>query len=254
MVEEDIVPSRLKNPINFKIFVVIIAAVIGFHSLVNFTENSGELIYAFSIIIPGIVAVFSFITAKKYSGTLVYFKAYVALGIGFLGIFLGEVTYLIYEQILELDPYPSIADVFFFLFYLMISIYLIFNIRFFAPKTQLWEKIIVGIIPVAITLVYLLLTISEELSFDFYYGMVFVIATSIALGLAVYAARIFKEGLLGTAWLILVIGILMLVGGDIWYYYIELFEGYSLDHIVNLFWYGGYLVILYALYKHKSSL
>ncbi len=136
----------------------------------------------------------------------------------------------------------------------MISIYLIFNIRFFAPKTQLWEKITVGIIPVAITLVYLSLTISEELSFDFYYGMVFVIATSIALGLAVYAARIFKEGLLGTAWLILVIGLLMLVGGDIWYYYIELFEGYSLEHIVNLFWYGGYLVILYALYKHKSSL
>ncbi|MCV0393054.1 MAG: hypothetical protein K5790_07170 [Nitrosopumilus sp.] len=171
-----------------------------------------------------------------------------------MGIFFGEITYLIYEQFLDLDPYPSIADVFFFLFYPMIIIYLIRNIKFFSPNTHIAKKISIGIIPVTITTIYLAITLSNELSFDFYYGMVFISATSLALGIAVYAASIFRGGILGTSWLILVIGILVIVGGDTWYYYIELFEGYTLSHPVNLFWYGGYILILYSLYKHKSSL
>lgn len=247
-------PENLKNPINFKIVALIIAGIIGFHILINFLEDSDWIVYAFSIGIPGAVSAFSFLTAKRYSGANVFSKAYVALGIGFIGIFLGEVTYLVYEQFLDLEPYPSIADVFFFLFYPMIMIYLILNIKFFSPITHIAKKISIGIIPVITTAIYFTLTLSNELNFDFYYGIIFISGSSMALGISVYAASIFKGGLLGTSWLILVIGILIIVGGDTWYYYIELFDGYALAHPVNLFWYGGYILILYSLYKHKTSI
>lgn len=254
MKDDDVVPEKLQNKINYKIIALIAAIVIIFHITVNMVEESDPLVYGFSMIIPLCLIIFSFITAKKYAGTLVYSKAYKMLGIAFIGIFLGEFTYFVYEQFLGIDPYPSIADVFFYLFYPMTSLYLIINIRFFSPN---WNKIgiltVIGI-PLIITLTYLFVTISDDLGFDFYYGVIFVASISVTLGLAIHTFRIFKGGLIGTAWLVLVFGIILLVTGDTWYYYIEVFESYSLESPVNLFWYGGYLLILYSLYKHKTSL
>ncbi|MFB5628815.1 MAG: histidine kinase [Nitrosarchaeum sp.] len=250
----EIVPEKLDNPIDFRILIIIGIVVIGFHILVNNSEESDMLIYSFSMIIPLSVSIFGFIVAKRYAGTLVYSRAYLMLALAFLMMFGAEATYFVYEQILELDPYPSIADVFFFVFYPLLILYLVINIRFFASQvTKSAAAIIVGI-PAAITAIYINLTIADAGSFDFYYGIIFVAAASTTLSLSIHTARIFKGGLIGTAWLVLVIGIMLNVVGDTWYYYIEVGEGYTLDHPVNLFWYSAYLLILYALYKHKKSL
>jgi len=254
IVEPDTVPEKLGSPVDYKILIIIGAIVIGFHILVNTTEQSDMLVYGFSMLIPASVATFAFITAKRYAGTLVYSKAYIMLGIAFVLMFGGEFTYYVYEQILKADPYPSIADVFFFTFYPMLILYLVINMKFFAPKITKFGLVIITGIPITITSTYLYLTISDFGSFDFYYGIIFVAAASITLGLTINTALIFRGGLIGTAWLLLVIGIMIDVIGDTWYYYIETYDGYTLGDPVNLCWYSAYLLILYALYKHKKSL
>ena len=250
----EVVPEKLGSPINFKIVAVIAALVLGFHFLVNYSEDSDSLIYGFSMIIPLSVSIFAFLTSRRYSGTLVYSKAYIMLGVAFLFMFFAELTYFVYEQILDLDPYPSIADVFFFVFYPLIIAYLIINLRFFAPKISKSGLSLIIVMPIIVTIIYIYLTISDFGSFDFYYGIIFITAASVTLGLAIHTAKIFKDGLIGTAWLILVIGIILNLIGDTWYYYIEVIGEYSLADPVNLCWYSAYLLILYALYKHKKAL
>ena len=250
----EVVAEKLGSPINFKIIGIIIGIVIGFHILVNYLDNSDSLIYGFSMGIPITVSIFAFITSRRYSGTKVYSKAYIMLGIAFLLMFFAELTYFVYEQILDLDPYPSIADVFFFVFYPMIILYLVINLKFFAPKIS---KSGIGLMlgmPLIATAAYISLTIDDFGSFDFYYGIIFISAASITLGLAIYTSKIFKGALIGTAWLILVIGIIINLIGDVWYYYIEVVGEYTLADPVNLCWYSAYLLILYALYKHKKAL
>ena len=136
----------------------------------------------------------------------------------------------------------------------MLILYLMLNIRFFAPQITKTGIVIIGGTPLVITSAYIYLTISDIGSFDFYYGIIFVAAASTTLGLSIHTARIFNGGLIGTAWLVLVIGIMLNVVGDTWYYYIEVNEAYTLEDPVNLFWYSSYLLILYSLYKHKKSL
>jgi hypothetical protein len=206
------------------------------------------------MIIPLAVSIFAFVTSRRYSGTLVYSRAYVMLGIAFLLMFFAELTYFVYEQILDLDPYPSIADVFFFAFYPMILAYLIINLKFFAPQISKGGYAVILGTPVMATLTYVYLTMSDFGSFDFYYGIIFIAAASITLGVSIHTAKIFKGGLIGTAWLILLIGIIINVIGDVWYYYIEVIGEYSLADPVNLCWYSAYLMILYSLYKHKVAL
>ncbi len=250
----DVVPEKLGSPISYSVLLLIAAIVIIFHIVVNISKDSDALVYGFSMIIPAIVSIFAFITVRRYAGTLVSSRAYKMLGIAFLLMFSAEFTYFVYEQILKLEPYPSIADLFFFVFYPMVLLYLIINIRFFAPKiTKIGIITIVGT-PLVTTLVYLYLALSDFGSFDFYYGVIFVAAASTTLGFSIHTARIFRGGLIGTAWLVLVIGIILDVVGDTWYYYLEINDGYTLDNPVNLCWYSAYLLILYSLYKHKKSL
>lgn len=275
----EVVPEKLGSPINFKIIAIIVGIVVGFHFLVNYlaevdvyASTSDALIYGFSMIIPLSVSAFAFLTSRRYSGALVYSKAYVVLGVAFMLMFFAELTYFIYEQFLDLDPYPSIADIFFFVFYPLIVIYLIINLKFFAPKISKSGIALITGMPIIVTATYVYLIISPYAidtglasydifeiiedygSFDFYYGIIFISAASVTLGLSIHTAKIFRGGLIGTAWLILVIGIILNLFGDTWYYYSEVTTGYLLSDPVNLCWYSAYLLILYALYKHKKAL
>ena len=275
----EVVPEKLGSPINFKVIAFIAALVIGFHFLVNYLADlddyavaSDVMVSGFSMIIPLSVTIFAFLTSRRYSGTLVYSKAYVMLGFAFLLMLFAELTYFVYEQILYLDPYPSIADVFFFVFYPLIIAYLIINLRFFAPKISKSSLALIIGMPIIATISYVYFIIAPYMtddtltsfgffdiiedfgSFDFYYGIIFIAAASVTLGLAIHTAKIFRGGLIGTAWLILVIGIILNLIGDVWYYYSEVTTGYALTDPVNLCWYSSYLFILYALYKHKKAL
>lgn len=258
MKEPDIVPSKLKTNINYKVIIGIILAVLVFHSYVNYVSDPDDtdvIISIFSFLNPLAVSIASFIVAAKYIDAGVYRKAYIALGFAYLMIFLGELTYLVYDLFLGTDPYPSIADVFFFLQYPLALGYLILNIRFFASFTNKFKAFVI-LLPIIIVLAYANIALIElgEAEFDFYYGILFVTSASILLAVGILGATIFREGLLGKAWMILVIGILSLTIGDVWYYYLELLGEFDLIHPVNLFWYAGYWIIIYALYKHKKTI
>ena len=255
-VEPPIVPEKIQSPISIKILTLIIGITIAFHVFVSTLEGeiSDIIISIASFVNPLSVSIASFFIAKRYFGTHIFGKAYTALAFAYLSVFFAEVTYLIYDLFLNLDPYPSIADVFFFALYPLTLIHLILNIRFFNVKTSFLTKTWMVAIPIGLLSIYGLSALGElgETNFDFYYGMIFVGGASSTLVFAILGAKIFREGILGAAWLLLVIGILGLTIGDVWYYYLEIFGEYSLQHPVNLFWYAGYWVIVYALIKHKT--
>jgi len=74
----------------------------------------------------------------------------------------------------------------------------------------------------------------------------------VVLAYAILGASIFRKGVLGVAWLLLVIGILVSTVRDVWYYYLEVFEEYSDLHPVNVMWYVSDFLIIYALAKHRK--
>lgn len=256
MSEPNIVPSKLRTNINYRVIIGIIFAVIVFHIYVNYfsnPEDSDSIISIFSFMNPLAVSIASFIVAIKYIDAGIYKKANISLGFAYLMIFLGELTYLIYDLFSDVDPYPSIADIFFFLQYPLTLAYVILNIRFFASFSNKYKALVI-LLPTIIFATYSINALNEygEVGFDFYYGLIFVSSAGTLLAFSILGATIFRDGLLGKAWMVLVIGILALTIGDIWYYYLELIGEYDLSSPVNLFWYGGYWIIIYALYKHKK--
>lgn len=91
----------------------------------------------------------------------------------------------------------------------------------------------------------------SELNFDFYYGLIFVSASSIASAMAVLGATTFRKSLLGTVWLLLMIGVFLNTIGDVWYYNLEIFGLYTDQYVVNVIWHLSNMIMIYALFKHR---
>ena len=251
------VPDKIKSSVDKRILLLILVMAISFQTYITLVPDSVELdvfIALVSILNPLVASVVSFIVAQRYGGSQVFGKAYLALGLGLFMMFLGESTWYYFLFFLEIEPFPSVADVFFFAFYPLSAIHIITNIKFFQTKMDYKSKTMLITIPLTIIIIYSVISLQEisEPNFEFYYGMVFIVASSTVLALALVASLVFRDGVLGIAWTLMLLGLFLTNVGDVWYYYLETFGVYTDGHPVELLWYGGYWIITYGLYKHKK--
>ncbi|MDH3278314.1 MAG: hypothetical protein OEL77_07990 [Nitrosopumilus sp.] len=251
----EIVSPDLKSKINFKILIAIFAGVVIFQLYLNILENEEQIelsiitVSLTSQIITGIAAL---IVARKYRGTRVFGRAYLSLAGAFFSVAIGEIIYNVYLFVFDLDPYPSIADIFFFLLYPFTLLHLLINIKFFKVGTSLKSISVITMLAFVIILVYSYVAYSviEAFDIDFFYGLIFISGAAIITSVGIYGVVVVRKIPLGKAWILLVCGILLGTIGDVWYQYLEILGSYDTSHMVNLFWYSSYLVIIYSLYKH----
>jgi len=254
----DIVPDKLTNPINPLIIFGILSLGGGVFISMNVVseEDSGSIAFLFSVLLTIIITVFAFIVAKQNEIGILS-KSYFALGLGFLSYAIGELLYYSMEDLFGIEPYPSIADIFFFTTYPLLLIHLILNIRNFNVGYTKIQKLWLPAIPIFALIVYVILSIEvpdAELHFDFYYGLIFVAASSTTLSFSILGALTFRQGALGVVWLLLVIGLMINASGDVWYYHLEIFGQYYDAHPLTSIWYVANLFIIYALFKHVKIL
>jgi hypothetical protein len=218
-------------------------------------DDVGVIAFGLSVLLAGVVAIFAF-TVSKQNDTGVLKKAYLSLGLGFTSYFIAEVLYYLFDLVLGLEAYPSLADIFFFALYPLTLGHLLLNIQFFNPGYTTFQKIWLPLIPAIALVAYVVMSLSlhdAELNFDFYYGFIFVAGASVTLSFTVLGATIFKQGTLGTVWLLLVIGLMLNAAGDVWYYQLEIFGEYFDAHPVTVVWYVANLFMIYALFKHLKT-
>lgn len=213
------------------------------------------IIYIVSTINPFVASIFAFVIAGFYRLSRTFGRAYLLLGLGYLCAATAEIIYGIQEDIIGIDPYPSVADFFFAAFYVFWIAHIVTNIKYFGTRLE-WEKLVI-FVGIFCTVVFSYVGVSLyqlqlEPNFEFFYGLIFVAISGVTLPLVAYTVLIFKDSALGKAWYILLLSFLINVSGDVWYYYLEIFGQYDIYHPVNFFWYIGYWIQTYALFKHKK--
>ena len=241
MKEPDIVPDKITNPINPLIIFGILSLGVGIFISMNVVseEDSGTIAFSFSVLLTIIITIFALIVAKQNEIGILS-KSYFALGLGFLSYAIGELLYYSMEDLFGIEPYPSIADVFFLATYPLLLIHLILNIRNFNVGYTKIQKIWLPAIPIFALIAYVILSIGvpdAELNFDFYYGLIFVAASSTTLSFSILGALTFRQGALGVVWLLLVVGLMINASGDVWYYHLEIFGQYYDAHPLTSIWY-----------------
>ena len=249
--------SKIEKKISYKVLAIIAVLAVGYHIYISsIPEESDNLEFAdFSYGIGALACgIAGILIAKRYRGSEVFGKAYFALGLAFLLLFAGDLTWNYIELVLEDDPYPSLADVFYLGLYPLAGIHLILNIKYFKKDLGILPKI--GVPALAILMVAIFFGFSfedvEDLDFVFALDMVYVLGSATIFALSILGAAIFRQSVLGTAWLLLAVGIFIFTVADVWYYYLEIQEAYTGNHPVNTVWILSFMITVYALYKHKK--
>ncbi len=251
----EVVSADAGAKIDYRILLVILLGVIGFQFFLNGLKSEDDIensVTIISIASPLSVGIAALVISRRYWESNVLGKSYLALSAAFLFVSLGEISYILLEFFYHIDPYPSFADIFFFLLYPLSMIHLTINIRFFSKKIRISTKVGIIVFASVLTLSYSYLAFMEaqEFNFDFVYGIIFVSGSSAVLSTAIYGTKVVSKIPLGRAWLVLTLGITLGMMGDFWYNLLEISGSYTVVHVVNLMWYASYWVIVYSLFKH----
>lgn len=259
MKEDDVVPDKITQKINVKI-ILLIAGFFGiFYLIVNIIDKmiSLYIIDIVFVINPMVTSISAFVVAGFYRMSRVMGFSYIFLGIGMLCGAIGEAIYGIQSVLLEIDPYPSIADGFFLAQSAFWIAHVTINLKYFQQSISHKHLMIFIGIFVSIVSSYLITGISSqavESTFEFYYGLMFVMIAGILLPLFLYASISFRGGLWGSAWNLLLLGMALNVAGDVWYYHLELVGQFDDWHPVMLLWFVGFWIQTYSLWKHRALL
>ncbi len=256
--KEPVVPDKLEEKIDYRIFGIIVVVVVTFqfylYTFKSPDDHTVTFLASFIYSVTAfIAAIASFFIAKRYWNSEIFGKSYLALAFGMILNVLGEGIYYVLEQQSQI-PSPSISDWASLSFYPLIFYHLAKNISFFKPTIKKTTKLFVILMPIVVTVVYAFVQYGKEQAADttFYLGLAYIIGSTVILSAAILGAAVFRQGILGVPWLVLALGIVLLTVGDVWYSYLDVFNLYTVQHPVNLLWSAGFLVMAYALYKHKK--
>jgi len=188
---------------------------------------------------------------QKYVGANNIRVSFMYLFLSYVAYLQGEVTWFFYESVLGIYPYPSVADIGFFFYYVFTAIFLISTVRCFGSLTRYDIGNAVLIISI-ITAMYLVLSIEEGAeTFDLLYAIPFILAASSVFAFAITALTKLRKTSIALPWIIIFASMVITTVADIWYYTLENVGIYTYDHIVNTLWIASDAVLVYALIVHR---
>ena len=243
--------------LNNKVLLLIVGLALAFEFYVLTTEFDTSIFnVADSFFLIGPIATMSvgFAIALKHGKDSMYFKPFLALAAGLMFFMLGDATYLYYDWILGEDPYPSIGDVFYLLYYAFTIGFIVTSLKFFAfplskPKVALISIITAGLI-IAYSAISYEVYEGDIVNFDFAYGMFFVAVAALTVGLGTLGILSFKRSLQGWVWLLILGSLLADAIASLWYYHLEIFETYVALDTVDTLILSVHMIMFYGLYRH----
>jgi len=243
--------------LNNKVLLLIVGLALTFEFYVlnvEFDTSIFNVADSFYFIGPIATMTVGFLIAFKHGKNSMYFKPFLALSVAIMFFMLGDAVYLYYDWILGEDPYPSIGDVFYLLFYTFTIAFIYFTLKFFAFPLSKSKIAMISMITIGLVSVYAGLTYEvyegDILNFDFAYGMFFVGVAALTVGLATLGIISFKRSLQGLVWVLILGSLLLDAIGSLWYYHLELFEAYVALDTSDTLILTVHMVMFYGLYRH----
>jgi hypothetical protein len=228
-----------KNPIGWRYY--------------NELINGVFLLFPFLSVLAGSYA----IKAYGYSNT--HGKSMLFITAGFASWFIGETLWTIFAIVLHINPYPSIADIFYLLAYVLIFLGIIREIRVYKTNISVLRSLIVCIFSVIVSIVVFNMTVVSA-----YINGASLIENSIAIGygivdliLIITIAHLliltmdFKGGKIFIMWSYFLAGAIFMLLGDIFFsLYPEQYEqGIAQYKQIDLLWIVSYSLFTVSLFE-----
>ena len=248
--------QELKKSYKVPVAIFLFAMVLTFGLKSRMGLFEASIIFELLIVmLPLAVSVSSFAVSRIYGNSMVFGRSYFLLGLGFFSVFVGELLYFIYYDMLD-EEVLYFFDIFFLTGYIFYILHMTINIRYFAERINSFQKMLLVLVPISIMLGYSYLVYENSYEFDsyFYFNLLFVMGSSVTLGLVIVGFTLFRQTVLISAWFLLLVGFLIGTVGDLEFHYHNTFGDDYLDNYSSILWLTSSMVLIYALYRHQKSI
>jgi len=210
----------------------------------------------------GFAVMMSFWILKKYVGhnpEPMFSMSWVCFSSGLFLWFLGELTWAIYVLFLQMNPFPSFADVLYLGGYLPLFLALFLILELFQSVfSQKMLMLQVGVtVALSVIVSYLLVMPTINSGEDLFTTALSAAYPILDIGLftvAFASLLIFIKGSIGKAWFLFTLGIILNIVADLSFTYAELQGFYYEGHPFELLWLWGYIAFLLGFHIHKREL
>jgi signal transduction histidine kinase len=212
-------------------------------------------------IIPGTLVVLS-IWAITRSETIRELprKSIIFLALSFTSWFLAEQTWNLYEHVFMIDPYPSIADV----FYIIAPIFMLISLSIFLKSTgkKISKKSIVlaSIVSLIILVPSLIFTLdidAENDPIEIIIAVSYPVVDAILLVPAIITVLFLISKRSSFFWLMIIAGIIIMLSADTGYLFLVIADEYVDGHPIDILWVSAYTIwaymMAYIIFKSKKN-
>jgi len=212
-------------------------------------------------IIPGILIILS-IWALSRADKIedISKKALLFLSASFSLWFTAEVTWNLYEHVLGIDPYPSIADFFYVAAPIFMFISLIIYLQPLQNKIKKTNVIFASVISTLILIPMLIMTYQANIETNFFeilVSLIYPIVDSILLVPAIIAITISVQLKKNSFWLMILIGIIIFIIADDLFVFLVIYDQYYDGNPIDILWLTSYTIWAFtihsSIYKSKKT-
>ena len=235
---------------------LLVAVLVGLASvniIANFLDMKTTILVGNIIYFPvTILLVYvSAITLIKLGHDGMHGIAWISLLIASLLWLTAEIVWIFYEVVLQVDPFPSLADVFYSLGYPFLFVFMlayISPVRKGITKRSLYSAISVSAVILFFGL-YQTINSSIELdSIETFYAVLYPVLDSILIVPAILGISLFFSGRVNFMWAMVCFGILSLFVADIIFMYSQMDDTYYTGHPIEILFYFSYVLIAFGVY------
>ena len=260
---ETVKESNKFSIINKITFISVISVILILYTIRNIVSDeyfSDYISLPIYTIIPGtlvILSMWALSRADKIEN--ISKKSLFFLVISFISWFAAELTWNLYEHVLEIDPYPSIADFFYISAPIFMFISLIVFLQPLQNKIKKTHVIFASLISILVLIPILIITLESNSQVEFFetaIAMIYPIVDAILLVPAIIAILVSAREKKNSFWVMILIGIIVFIIGDDLFLFLTIYEQYYDGNPVDILWLTSYVIWSFAIYSliYKSKM
>lgn len=234
---------------------VLVASVVVVANLFG-EQTAGIIDSVLYGVIPAFPMILAIIYLKRAGISGAHGKAWFFFAAAVTSRFIAEQMWTVYDKFLNIDPWPSEVDLFYFLFYVLFAVFSVYYLKPFVRAIDKKKMAVAVLVSAAVftpTVFHLTSVRSDALDGAFpelAVGIAYPVADSAVMVPAVLAILLFFEGKVSFLWSAMFVGILCLVAADTLFLIEEIESTYSIGHPLDIGYFWMYMLFGFGVYHN----
>jgi len=223
----------------------------------NFISEDVAILVGNFVYIPVAVSLVVVSTMRMFKSGFIgkHGIAWITLTVCAVSWLIAELTWIFYEVVLNIDPFPSVADIFYLLGYPFLFMFLIFYIE--PVRKAITKKMVIFATLLALSVLipslFVALHVGSSVSyFETILAGIYPVVDALVIIPSLIGIALFFKGQVNFMWTLVCIGIFSMFIADTVFLFADLDMWYYTGHPIEILFYFMYVLISFGVYDNMK--